>query len=124
GSFLGQSAFGHADDAVLLPLLESAFHCRANISYVERHFGNHGVVRTASHAGMQRNPANVAAHDFNNQNTVVGFRRGVQPVNGVGGNGDGGIKTEGVVGSVDVIVNGLGKSLDGHAAHNEPLSVA
>src|SRR5699024_5413486 len=86
----------------------------------------HGVVRTASHAGMQRNPANVAAHDFNNQNTVVGFRRGVQPVNGVGGNGDGGIKTEGVVGSVDVIVNGLGTPMTGtplSASHFAPLSV-
>ena len=121
GSFLGQSAFGNADDAVLLPHLESAFHCLANISDIERHFGNHGVVRTASHAGMQRNPANVAAHDFNNQNTVVGFRRGVQPVNGVGGNGHGGIKTEGVVGSVDVIVNGLGNTNDGHAVISEPL---
>src|SRR5690625_7529550 len=70
---------------------------------------------------MQRNPANVAAHDFNNQNTVVGFGRGVQPVNGVGGNGHGGIKTEGVVGGVDVIVNGLGNTNDGHAVISEPL---
>src|SRR5690625_5075242 len=121
GAFFRQSAFGNADNAVLLPHLEAAFHGFADIGDIERRFGNHGVVRPASHAGMQRNPADVAAHDFNNQNTVVGFRRGVQPVNGVGGNGDGGIKTEGVVGGVDVIVNGLWNTDDGHAVISEPL---
>ena len=74
---------------------------------IERDFWNHGVVRTARHAGVQRNPANVAAHNFHDQDAVVGLGGGVKPVDSIGRNGHGRIKTEGVVSRIDVIVNGL-----------------
>ena len=43
----------------------------------------------------------------------MGFRGGVQPVDGIGGNGHRGVETERVVSAVHVIINGFGHTDDG-----------
>ena len=62
---------------------------------------------TAGHAGVQGNPANMPAHDLHDHHTVVGFSGGVQPVNGIGCHGYCGVKTEGKIGAIHIVVNGL-----------------
>ena len=64
------------------------------------------------HAGVQGDPAHVAAHDLGDHAAVVGFAGGAQPVDGLGGDLDGGVEAEGVVRGVEVVVHGLGDADD------------
>ena len=64
-------------------------------------------MRATSHARMQGDPADVAAHNLHDQDAVVRFRRGVQAVNRVRCHRHRGVKAEGVVRRGHVIVNGL-----------------
>jgi hypothetical protein len=56
---------------------------------------------------MSCNPAGVTTHDFHHHDTVVAFSRGVQTIDGVGGNLHGGIETKAHIGSFNVVVNCL-----------------
>ena len=76
---------------------------------------------TASHAGMQGDPTNVAAHDLHDHHAVMGLRGGVETVNGIGGHRNSRIKTKGEISAVDVIVNGLGHPDNGDAIIRQPL---
>ena len=73
-------------------------------------FRDQDSMSTCGHAGVQGNPTNVAAHDFCNHAAVMRFTGGPQAVNGLGGDLDSRIKTEGVVGGVKVVINGLGNA--------------
>ena len=59
---------------------------------------------------MQRNPSGVATHNFHDQGAVMTFGGGVQAINGFGGDIDCCVKTERVVGSLKVVVDGLGNA--------------
>ncbi len=61
---------------------------------------------------MQRDPAGVSAHDLDHQRAVVRLGRGVQPVDRLHGDVDGGVEAEGVVGGTEVVVDGLRHSDD------------
>ena len=63
----------------------------------------------------------MAAHNLDDEDTVVGLCRGVQTVDGVRRNGNRGIETEGVVGGVDVVVNGLRNTDDRDAIVRKEL---
>src|SRR5699024_10450481 len=76
-ALLWQRAFGHADDAVFLPHLETTFHRLANICNIKRNFRDHGVVRAACHSRVKCNPADVTSHYFDDQNAVMRLCRGV-----------------------------------------------
>ncbi len=67
-----------------------------------------GVGPPGCHAGMQGDPTDVAAHDFGDHAAVMGFAGGSQPVDGLSGDLDSGIETEGVISGVKVVVHGLG----------------
>ena len=49
----------------------------------------------------------VAAHDFHHHDAIVGFGGGVHAVDGFGGDVDGCVKSESVVGSGQVVVDRL-----------------
>ena len=70
---------------------------------------------------VHRNPAGIAAHDFEHHHAVVALRGGAQAVQRVGGAGDGGIEAEGEGGGFEVVVNGLGHADDGDAVFEELL---
>ena len=121
GSLLGRGALGDTDDPILLPHLEAPLHGLADVRHVEGLFRDHRVVRAAGHAGVQRNPTHVAAHDLDDEDAVVRLGRGVQPVDGLGGHGHGSVKAKGVVGGVDVIIDGLGHPDDRNPIIRKPL---
>lgn len=59
------------------------------------------------HTGVERDPAGVAAHDLDDEDALVGLGGRLQPVEGLGGDGDGRVEAEGDVGGGDVVVDGL-----------------
>lgn len=71
------------------------------------------------HAGLQRDPAGVAAHHLDDHHPLVGLGGGLQPVHGLGGDADGGVEAEGAVRGGDVVVDGLRDADDGHARVGE-----
>ncbi|MEM5776756.1 MAG: ABC transporter permease, partial [Anaerolineaceae bacterium] len=65
-------------------------------------------IRAAGDAGTQCQPAGGVPGDFDDDDAVVGVRRAVQAVDGFGGDGQRGIKTDRHFSQRDVIFNGLG----------------
>ena len=74
------------------------FDERTHFLDVERTFGDKYGVCTPGDARVPCNPTRVTSHDLDNEYTVVTLRRRVQSIDGFGGNGYGGVKTECVVG--------------------------
>src|SRR5699024_4782926 len=100
-------ALCHTNDPVALALLEALLHAGADLVDIEGELRQQDVVSATGHARMQRNPAGVTAHNLNDHDALVGFRSGVQTVDGLGGHGDGGVEAEGVIHAIDVVVDGL-----------------
>src|SRR5690606_19598662 len=72
-------------------------------------------VGTAGHPGVQRDPAGVPAHHLHHQAAVVALGGGVQPVDRLHRDVHGRVEAEGVVGGVQVVVDGLGYAHHLHA---------
>ncbi len=64
----------------------------------------------AGDTGGVGDPAGIAAHDLNDDDAVVRVGGGVNAINGFGGDHDGGVEAEGLVGAVDVVIDGLGNA--------------
>ena len=56
---------------------------------------------------MQRDPPGMPAHDLHDEHAVVRLRRRMQPVDRIDSDLYGGVEAEGVVGRVEVVVDGL-----------------
>ena len=69
-------------------------------------------VRTACDTGVQRKPANLMAHDFNDEDAAVGGSCGVNVIDALGRNVQSAVETEGHIRSVEIVVDGLGKGDD------------
>ncbi len=82
---------------------------------------NQDDMGTRCHAGVQRDPADVSAHDLCDHAAIVSVTGGAQTVHRLGRNLHGGVKPEGVVGRVQVVVDRLWHSDDLHALVGEPL---
>ena len=74
---------------------------------VEGLLGDEDLGRAAGDARVQGDPAGVPAHHLDDQDAVVGLGRRVQPVDGLGGDVDGGVEAEREVGAGQVVVDGL-----------------
>src|SRR5690606_18417936 len=108
---LGHGALGdHHDRRV--GGLEAGGHPGADLVDVEGLLGDEDDVGAAGQSGVQGDPSGVTAHHLHDQDPHVGLGGGVQPVDGLGGDVDGGVEAEGVVGGGQVVVDGLG---DAHA---------
>ena len=73
------------------------------------------AVRSTGNPGMQRDPSRVAAHDLDQDHTVVTVRRVAKPVERFGSDVDRRVEAEGLVGTVEIVVDGLGNPNDAHA---------
>ena len=74
----------------------------------EGDLGEQDDVGPAAKAGVERDPAGVAAHHLQHHHPVVAGRGGVEPVEGLGGHGQGGVEAEGAVTAPQVVVDRLG----------------
>src|ERR1700722_14960236 len=76
---------------------------------------NKNYVRATRHTGGVSNPSRVAAHDLNHNDAIVRVGSGMDTLDRLGSDHDGGIEAEGCISSVDVVVDGLGNAHTGHA---------
>ena len=96
--------------AVVLAVIVVVFEQRADVVDVDFFFGNEDDMGAAGDARGIGDPARVAAHHFNDDDAVVRVGRGVDAVDGLGGDHDGGVVAEGLVGAADIVVDGLGNA--------------
>ena len=112
GLFPGHGAFGDRHDAEVLPgpapVTDRFCHGFQIIGDLrdEHHIG------PAGQSGLQGEPSGPMAHDLNHDHPVVAGGSGVNPVDRLGGDGEGGIETEGDIGSRHIIIDRLGKGDD------------
>ena len=113
---IGVRAFGGHDDAeARAPALALANALR-DLLEVERNLRNQHDVGAAGQARVERDPARVAAHHFDDHHAVVRLRRRVQPIDRVGRERHRRIESERHRRLDDVVVDRLGHADDGHAA--------
>src|SRR5207248_11641447 len=112
-------AFRHNDKAVMATANFALSNGFADGLKRKGNFRDEDDVCSARGAGVQRNPACVASHDFNEHDAMVALRSSVEAVDGLGGDEDGGVETKRDVGGGKVNVNGLGHCNDVHAFAHE-----
>src|SRR6476469_1135331 len=117
---LGQRALGDHDDRRVLTL-EPPLDPVDDLVDVEVPLRHQDHVRAAGEAGVQRDPAGVAAHDLDDQGAVVRLGGGAQPVDGLGRDVHRGVEAEGVVGGAEVVVDGLRHTDHADAVVGQPL---
>ena len=103
---------GHSDDGEVGTLLCAAFHGRTHTVDIIGLFRQQDNICTACNAGVQRQPASLVAHDLNAHHAAVAACGGVDAVDHIGGNVHGGVEAEGYVGTIDIVINGLGQADD------------
>ncbi len=111
-------SFGNYDDGVHAPHAVALQDLVRDLFQVEGNFRDQNGVGAAGDACVKRDPARVAAHDFDHHHPLMALRRGVKAVQALGGEGDRGVEAEGGEGLVDVIVDGLW-----YAHHAQPFLV-
>ena len=80
---------------------------RTTSSQVDGALGHEDHVGAAGDPGVERDVPGVAPHHLADDDAAVGLGGGVEPVDGLGGDGDRGVEAEGVVGPGEVVVDGL-----------------
>ena len=103
-------ALGHRQDGEVLALLGPVLNGSAHLFNGVGTLGNEDDICAAGDACVQGEPARLVAHQFHQHAAAVAAGGGVDPVDGLGGNVNGRVETEGHVGAVDVIVDGLGQA--------------
>ena len=94
----------HNDIELLAPRVPLLQGCRHFIDF-KGMFRNKNGVRAAGHAAIKRNPAGIPSHDLDHDGAVMGFRRGVKAIDGLGDDIYRGIKTEGEVSACQIVVD-------------------
>ena len=95
--------------------LEAAPDQPADPVEVERLLGDQDHVGAAGEAGVEGDPAGVAAHHLDDQHPVVAVGGGVQAVDRLHRDVDRGVEAEGVVGGAEVVVDRLRHADDADA---------
>jgi hypothetical protein len=107
-------ALGDHDDRRVLRL-EALLDVLADRVDVERLLRDEHCAGPSGNAGVQGDPARVAAHHLDDEHPVVGLGGRVQAVDGLHRDVDRGVEPEGEVGAGEVVVDGLGHPHDVHA---------
>ena len=97
----------HDDDGEVLPALVPALDVPAGLLDRDRLLRDQDDVGAAGDAAHDRDPARVPAHHLDDHDAVVGLRGRVQPVDRLGGDGEGRVEAERVVGRGEVVVDRL-----------------
>ena len=106
--------FGYGDDRKILSARLALLDDLADLVESHREFRKQNQVRAASHARAERDPACLATHQFHYQHAAMRLGGAVKTVNRLGGNVDRRVITEGLVGAVNIVVDGLGHADDRH----------
>lgn len=80
-----------------------------DVIHVVGDLGNQDDVCAARDAGVQRDPANLVAHDLDNEHASMARSGGVDVVDTLGGDVDGACKTKRQLGAPGVVIDGLGQ---------------
>ena len=104
---LWSRAFGNDDDAEAGAALVALPDAGGHFVEVVRNLRNQDHVGAAGDTGVQRDPPGVAAHHFHHHDAAMGLGGGVQTIDGVGGEADGGVEAEAAGGADDVVVDRL-----------------
>ena len=112
-------ALGDHDDG-REPGLEPVLHVSADALDVERALRDKDHVGAAGQARVQRDPACMPAHHFDDQRPVMAFRGRVQPVDRLHGDVHGGVEAERVVGGAEIVVDRLRHPDDGDSLFPQP----
>src|SRR3954467_12758014 len=108
--FRKMAAFGNDDDAVVLAVIVVVFKQSADVIDVDLLLRDKDDMRATGDSGGVGNPAGVAAHHFADDDAIVRVGCGVEAVDGLGRDHDGGVKPKGLIGAADVVVDGLGNA--------------
>ena len=112
-------AFGDDDDAELRAERLALANRGRDLFGIVGNLRQQDHVGAAGDAGLQRDPAGVAAHHFDDHDALVRFRRRVQPIDRIGRKRHRGIETETARRPDDVVVDGLRHADDGNALQIE-----
>ena len=83
--------------------------------YIVRYLGYEDYIRSASDAGVQRQPARIPAHELNKEDSPMGACGGMYIVDDIGCNVNGTLEAEGCVSSENVVINSFRQCHDIHA---------
>ena len=108
-------AFGYHHNRVLMAAAITLANFGRHFVQVKADFRNQNRMGIAGNTGVQRNPAGITTHNFDHHDALVTLGRGVQAVKTFGCKPHGGVKPEGGVGLVQVVVDGFGNPYDRHA---------
>ena len=103
----GAGALGHGDDAERGPVADTALDRGGDGLDVVGDLGDENHVGAAGHAGAEREPAGLVAHDLGHDDAVVAVRGGMEPVDCLGRDVQRGVEADGRVGVRDVVVDRL-----------------
>ena len=90
---------------------------------IVRDLGDKDNIGTAGKAGAKSQPAGLMAHDLDDNNAMMAVGSGMQAVDGLGGNGQRCVITEGNIGHGHVIINGLGQGDDVESLLRQAIGV-
>lgn len=79
-----------------------------DVIHVVGNLGNQDDICAARDAGIQRDPANLVAHDLDNEHAPVTRRGGVDVVDALGSDVDGARKAKRQLGAPGVVIDGFG----------------
>ncbi|GDY42122.1 hypothetical protein SANT12839_030040 [Streptomyces antimycoticus] len=103
----GHRALGDDHDRGVADL-EAGLDPGTDLVDVEALLGEKDDIGAAGQPRVQGDPPGMTAHHLDDEHAHMRFGGGVEPVDGLGGDVDGGVEAEGVVGGGQVVVDGLG----------------
>ena len=86
-------------------------------------FGDENDVGAAGDARAQGQPAGAVAHDLDDDDAMVAGGRGMEPVDGLGGDAQRRVEAKGDIGPRDVVVDGFGQGDDVQPGLFQPQGV-
>ena len=116
---VGDRALGHHHGGEVPAAVAPGHQAVADRLERERDLGHQDLGGPPGQPGVEGDVAHVAAHDLADHDPVVGLRRGLQAVDGVGGDLHRRVEPEGDLGPRQVVVDGLGQAHHGKAQLEE-----
>src|SRR5258708_4127453 len=104
------ATFSNNDNAIMLAVIVVILEQSANVFDVDFVLGDKDDVGATRNSCGIGDPPGIAAHDFDDNDAVMGVGGSVDAVDGFGSDGNGRVVAKGLVGAADVVVDGLGNA--------------